>query len=94
MTSPKFLETELLPVDELPALFVMHEGKYYRYRIDTTISDEGYFEDISGMIHFLNRLQHPLVPLGTEDAVEGFLNDSVEWVEKTGFMKKDPVQLG
>ena len=94
MTSPAFLEKEMLPVDELPALFIMHDGKYYRYRIDTTISDEGYYEDISGMIHFLNRLQHPLVPLATEDAVESFLDEGTEWVEKTGFMKKDPVQLG
>jgi len=53
----------------------MHEGRYFRYNIETTMSGPNSYEDLSGLLHFINRLQHPLLPLDTEAAIERFLDE-------------------
>mmetsp|Transcript_20742 Transcript_20742/g.28000 ORF Transcript_20742/g.28000 Transcript_20742/m.28000 type:complete len:154 (+) Transcript_20742:341-802(+) len=72
----------------------MHDGKYYRYRIDSTKGENDTYEDISGLVHFINRLQHPLVVLNTEESIARFLDESKEVEETTGFLKKGPIALG
>ena len=71
----------------------MHEGRYFRYT-STTINDEAPYSDISGLIHFINRLQHPLLPLESEEAIEKFLDSNQQIEEKTGFLKKEQPDLG
>lgn len=72
----------------------MHEGKYYRYNLDSTKSAPSTYDDISGIIHLINRLQHPLLPLDSEAAIEQFLDTSIDVVETTGFLKRENPSLG
>lgn len=58
-----------------------------------TLADVDY-DDTAGLIHFLNRLQHPLMPLSSEAEIESFLDQSQEVKETTGFLKKENVPLG
>ena len=51
-----FLKREGLPTDVAPVIFVMHEGRYYRYQLDTTKGEDDTYEDVSGLLHFINRL--------------------------------------
>lgn len=82
-----FLAAEGVPIDDAPAIFVMHEGRYFRYQLDTA-KQGGHYDDISGILHFINRLQHPLLQLDSEEAIEAFLNEVQEPAETTGFFKK------
>jgi len=83
-----------LPVSEDPGIFVMHEGRYYRYHLSTTKGDDDTYDNVSGMIHFINRIQHPLALLNSEEAIKGFLDESQEIKETTGFLRKENPQLG
>ena len=62
----------------MPAIFIMYEGTYYRYHIDSVKGRDGTYDDISGILHFINRLQHPLAQLDSEEAIEKFLDESTE----------------
>ena len=66
-----------MPIDDVPAIFVMHDGGYFRY----SMSSNHDLDDISGILHFINRLQHPLVSLDSEEAIQSFLDESVEFEE-------------
>lgn len=37
----------------------------------------------------MNRLQHPLLPLNSEEAIEQFLDTSIDVVETTGFLNQN-----
>ena len=43
---------------DLPAILVMHEGTYYKYPPDAVVDED--HNDVSCLLHFINRLQHPL----------------------------------
>ncbi len=88
-----FLKSEGIPTEEVPAIFVMHEGRYYRFT-SSKIDDDQSYTDISNLVHFINRLQHPLLPLESESAVEKFLDTSLQVDETTGFLKKESQDLG
>ena len=45
-----FFKNEGIPIDDVPAILVMHDGTYYRYPLPKNT------EDISGILHFINRL--------------------------------------
>ena len=90
-----FFREEGLPMDDAPVIFVMHEGRYFRYGLDATKNTaEGTYDDISGILHFINRLQHPALVLNSEQAIETFLDQNEEARETTGFFKKELPVLG
>ena len=68
----------------------MHEGRYYRY----TVGEDRIYHSPDGLVHFMNRLQHPLLPLDSEQAIESFLDTSIDVQETTGFLKKETPELG
>ena len=39
---------------DLPAILVMHEGKYFRYSADSVLSKD--IDDTSSLLNFINRL--------------------------------------
>ncbi len=88
-----FLKREGLPTEDVPAIFVMHEGRYYRFT-SSRVDDDKSYNEISNLVHFINRLQHPLLPLDSEAAVEKFLDTSQHVDETTGFLKKEGQDLG
>ena len=47
-----FFAKEGIPIEEVPAIFVMHEGRYYRY----TVGEDRTYDDSNGLVHFMNRL--------------------------------------
>ena len=63
-----------LPIDVSPAIFVMHEGRYFRYKFNDVREEDGTYESIAGIVHFINRLQHPYLKLESEEAIEAFLD--------------------
>ena len=77
---------------DLPAILVMHEGTYYRYNADSVLTKD--VDDVSTLLNFINRLQHPLVTLETAKEVETFLDSNKEYVESTGFFRNKQVPLG
>ena len=77
---------------DLPAILVMHEGNYYKYPPDAVIDED--HTDASCLLHFINRLQHPLQPLKTAKEVETFLASENELVESTGFFRNNSPSLG
>ena len=78
--------------NDLPAILVMQEGKYFRYGADSVLSKDK--DDASALLHFINRLQHPYVTLETQKEVEAFLDSDTEYVESTGFLRNKNVPLG
>lgn len=72
----------------------MSEGRYYRYHLETTPSGPEEYKDLSGLLHFINKLQNPVLPLDTEAAIERFLDEQSEVDEATGFFKKETAPLG
>ena len=36
--------------------------------------EDGTYESIAGIVHFINRLQHPYLKLESEEAIEAFLD--------------------
>ena len=77
---------------DLPAILVMHDGKYYRYSADSVLSKD--IDDVSALLHFINRLQHPVVTLETAKEVETFLESNIEYEESVGFFRNKKVPLG
>ena len=77
---------------DLPAILVMHEGNYYKYNADSVLSKD--VDDVSTLLHFINRLQHPVVTLETAKEVETFLDNSKDYEESTGFFRNKKVPLG
>lgn len=73
----------------------MHEGQYYRYILKESESQvDGSYDDVTGLLHFINRLLHPLLDLDSEAAIEQFLDNQREVVESTSFFKKSSPALG
>ena len=58
----------LFSANDLPAIVVMQEGKYYKFNADSVISGDK--DDVSTLLHFINRLQHSYVTLDTQQDVE------------------------
>ena len=52
----KFMKNEGFPTNDVPAIMVMFDGTYYRYQLDSTIDDDDSYDQISGILHFINRL--------------------------------------
>ena len=54
----KWLEDEglgsVFNPNDLPAILVMHDGKYYKYPGDSNVSND--LDDVSVLINFINRL--------------------------------------
>ena len=88
------MKNEGFPTNDVPAIMVMFDGTYYRYQLDSTIDDDDSYDQISGILHFINRLQQPLVLLDTEEAIERFLDDEKETAEIGGFFRKESSFLG
>lgn len=52
------------------------------------------FEDITPLLHFIDRLEQPLLPLNSEEEIQAFLASENEVdISKSGFLKKNPVFL-
>jgi len=70
----------------------MHDGLFYRYQFDAVLSKD--HNDVSALINFINRLQHPIVTLDTQEDVERFLDSDNEFVESAGFLRNKNAPLG
>lgn len=75
-----FVERENIRSDNLPSIVVYFDGNYYLY--------EGNKDSKEELLHFINKIINPIVPLKTDDEVENFLNLNLEHVEKTKFFEK------
>ena len=69
----------------------MHDGRYFKYNLDSSVLHD--FEDVSPLLNFIQRLQHPLVTLDSEEDIESFLDVDTEYRERFGFLKKNPMPL-
>ena len=73
-----FIGTENLSTSKLPAIFVYFDGTFYPY--------ENSQADAKQLLHFINRLLHPVVPLVSKDEVLAFFNNGAEHIENTRFL--------
>ena len=73
---------ERLPINVIPNIFVMNAGMYYRYPLDDFVAADMTYEYTFGLLHFINRLQWPLLPLESEEAIENFLETKYHIDEK------------
>ena len=81
--------SEILYIEAVPKIFIIHEGEYYPYQLFTAKGEDDTYDSIAGILHMINRLQHPLLPLNTEEAIEQFLDTSIDVVETTGFLNQN-----
>ena len=73
----------------------MNAGMYYRYPLEMTVAADQTYENTAGLLHFMNRLQYPLLPLETESAIEHFLDIMWDVDEKQSpFFKRGAPVLG
>ena len=65
-------------MNEIPSIYVYYDGTYYPYlnSLDSPTS----------LLHFINRLLHPLVYLKSKASIESFLSTPSEHSELTKFM--------
>ena len=80
---------EILYIEAVPKIFIMHEGDYYPYQLFTAKGEGDTYDSIAGVLHMINRLQHPLLPLKSEEAIDQFLDTSQDVVETTGFLNQN-----
>lgn len=71
------LEDEKLIGQNSPSIFVYYEGKYFMYDND--------MDKPLMLLHFINRLLHPVVTLRFKEDIELFLNVNNEHMEHTKF---------
>ena len=88
-----FMVNERLPTKEIPNIFVMNAGMYYRYPLDQVVAADMTYENTAGLLHFINRLQYPLLTLESESAIERFLDIVWDVDEKQSPFFKKGVQL-
>jgi len=66
-------------VNDLPRILVYFEGTYYNY--DNRLNSS------SLLLHFINKILHPTVPLKSQQQVRDFLELDSEMREKTRFLQ-------
>ena len=86
-----FLKSTGISMNNVPAVYVFFDGKYYIHDLDST---DGNIEDPTTVMHLLNKIMHPFLVLDSEEAVERFLDVSKEPEETTALVKRYPPYLG
>lgn len=86
-----FIESTGISVNNVPAIYVFFDDKYYIHDIDST---EGNIEDPTTLLHLMNKIMYPLLQLDSEEDIEAFLDLSNEPKETTNFMKVKNTKLG
>lgn len=80
-----FISQENLHRSIVPAIYVYYEGVYYNFDSKDPTPET--------LLHFINRLLHPLVPLRTQEQIELFLDQNTEHPEKTRFFMPTGIEL-
>ena len=84
------LTTEEISPEDTPAIYVLHDNLYYKYPMDRDTD----LHDITPLLHFIDRLEQPLLPLNSEEDIKAFLaSENEPDISKSGFLKKTPVYL-
>ena len=73
-----FLQETGISVNNVPAVYVFFDNKFYIHDIDST---EGNIEDPTTLLHLINKLMYPLLELKTDKEVDAFLDLSHEPIE-------------
>jgi hypothetical protein len=58
-----FLKTTGISMDNVPAVYIFVDGKYYIHDLDST---NGNIEDPTTIMHLINKLMHPFLELKSD----------------------------